>query len=431
MTKRIPIGVDDFEKLVNPKNNFVFVDKTLLIKELLDKGVEVSLIIRPRRWGKTLNMSMLRYFFASQVNGYATKGIFDRLKIASQDQGAYLAHYQGKHPVIFISFKNIKEKTEVLFFEAMAELMAGLYREHSDYLLTSHHLSASQKTLYQTILNNGATQAQLKKALHFLSECLYAHYKQKVMILIDEYDTPLNAAYSQPHFEALVDFFKSLLGSALKGNDALEKGIMTGILRLSKNKMLSDINNLALYSLMEKQYSTHFGFSEEELDMLFLEQTFLIDRAAVRRWYNGYRSGVAESIYNPWSILCFIQSEGLLKAYWIKTGDEDLLKKVFLESSIETKEKLDVLMRGGVIDSVIDDYVSFDQIKDNNDQVIWSLLWALGYLKTTGEGQPIGSRYCYQLLIPNHEVDCSYRDVFQSFVASLKNEDQRKYTRCI
>ncbi len=427
MAKRIPIGVDDFSELVSEQQNFLFVDKTLMIKELIDRGTKVSLIIRPRRWGKTLNMSMLRYFFSSQVNGYATHGIFDRLKIADQDQGSYIAKYQGKNPVVFISFKNIKQSSWVLFLSKFSDLVASIYREFSRMLLESDKLSDDQKNSYQMILDRKTDQSQLENSLKFLSECLYAHYGQKVVVLIDEYDTPLNAAYGQAYFEVMVDFFKSLLGAALKGNDALEKGLMTGILRLSKNKMLSDINNLALYSLMEKQYSTHFGFSEEELEGLFSGQTFPIDREAVRRWYNGYRSGEAESIYNPWSVLCFIQSEGALKAYWIKTGDEDLLRKVFLESSIETKEKLDILMRGGVIESIIDDYISFDQIKDNNDQVIWSLLWALGYLKTTGEGQPIGSRYRYKLLIPNHEIDCSYRDVFHAFVESLKNDDQRKY----
>ncbi len=427
MAKKIPIGVDDFEKLVNPKNNFLFVDKSLFIKELLDKGVEVSLIIRPRRWGKTLNMSMLRYFFASQVNGYSTQGIFDHLKIADQDKGTYIRRYQGKSPVIFISFKNIKQSSWVLFLAKLSDLLASTYREFSRMLLESDKLSDDQKNSYQMILDRKADQSQLENSLKFLSECLYAHYGQKVIILIDEYDTPLNAVYGQDYFEAMVNFFKSLLGAALKGNDALEKGVMTGILRLSKNKMLSDINNLRLYSLMENQYSPYFGFSEEEVGALFSESGLKFDIEAVRRWYNGYRSGESESVYNPWSILNCIDSEGALKAYWIKTGDEDLLRKVFLESSIETKEKLDILMRGGVIDSVIDDYISFDQIKDNNDQVIWSLLWALGYLKTTGEGKPMGSRYRYKLLIPNHEIDCSYRDVFQSFVESLKNDDQRKY----
>ena len=180
MAKKIPIGVDDFEKLVNPKNNFLFVDKSLFIKELLDKGVEVSLIIRPRRWGKTLNMSMLRYFFASQVNGYSTQGIFDHLKIADQDNGTYIRRYQGKSPVIFISFKNIKQSSWVLFLAKLSDLLASTYREFSRMLLESDKLSDDQKNSYQMILDRKADQSQLENSLKFLSECLYAHYGQKV-----------------------------------------------------------------------------------------------------------------------------------------------------------------------------------------------------------------------------------------------------------
>ncbi len=424
MIKKIPIGVDDFAELVSPDQNFLFVDKTLMIQALIDQGSKVSLIIRPRRWGKTLNMSMLRYFFAPEVNGRSTQGLFDHLKIAQQKNGAYLERYQAKHPVIFISFKNIKQSSWVLFLEKVLDLIASTYREHEKILMGSNKLSETQKTVYQNMLSGNAHLSQLENALKFLSECLSRHYGQKVIILIDEYDTPLNAAYDKDYFEFMIDFFKSLFGAALKGNDALEKGIMTGILRLSKNKMLSDINNLFLYSLMEKQYSTYFGFSENEVMALFKETNTPVDFKAVRHWYNGYCAGNLIDIYNPWSVLNCIYNEGQLKPYWIKTGDEALLKRVFMEASNAAKEKLNTLIAGGTIESVIDEYLSFDQIKEGDDQIIWSLLWALGYLKTVGTATLVGSLYKHTLKIPNYEVDCSYREVFQAFIRSLPQAEQ-------
>lgn len=420
---KIPIGVDDFSKLVDQHNNFLFVDKTLMIKEFLEKGVDLSLIIRPRRWGKTLNMSMLRYFFAPEVRGRNTQGIFDHLNIAQEQDGAFLK-YQGQHPVILISFKNIKQNSWELFFEKVAVLIANTYREHENVLWNSRQLSESQKIFYKRILEKEANQSELEDSLRFLAECLYSHYRKKVIILIDEYDTPLNVSYKESYFEQMAGFFKGIFGAALKGNDALEKGVMTGILRLSKNQMLSDLNNLKLYSLMDDQYSSFFGFSEEELIDLFQKSAVHVDMMEIRRWYNGYCSGHADSVYNPWSVLNCIDSKGELKPYWIKTGDETLLKQVLLESSNQVKEDIHRLLTGGTIESTIDEYLSFEQINHKNNESLWSLLWATGYLKTVGQPQPMGGRYKYSLQIPNYEVECSYRDVFQLFIRSLSDSYQ-------
>ncbi len=428
MAKRIPIGVDDFSELVSKKNHYLFVDKTLFIKEILDDGVRVSLIIRPRRWGKTLNMSMLRYFFAPEVEGRSTQGLFDGLNIAKENNGAYLK-YQGKNPVLFVSFKDIKKDSWERFLEESYTLMTSLYIEHEAILLSSDRLLDSQKNIYRKIINKTANQSELENALKFLSGCLEQHYDQKVIILIDEYDTPLNIAYEKDYFEQAVDFFKSLLGSALKGNNALEKGIMTGILRLSKNKMLSDLNNLIVYSMMDKPYSHYFGFSETELKQLFSENSVPCDLPTLQKWYNGYRSGDLMGIYNPWSILSCIQNKGELRDYWIKTGDEAILGTVFIESSSEVKEQINRLMAGNSIESVIDDYVSFDQIKEGREEVLWSLLWALGYLKTVDASKPSGLFKGYRLKIPNYEVETSYRKVFIEFIRALKNADQ--YEHCL
>lgn len=426
--KKIPIGVDDFSELVSKARDYLFVDKTLLIKELIDDGVKVSLIIRPRRWGKTINMSMLKYFFAPEIEGHSTAGLFDDLKIAKEADGAYLRH-QGKNPVILLTFKGVKEDSFDAFMANISLLMSRLYREYRDILIKGTQLADDQRSVYFRILDRKADQADLQNALQFLSECLEQHYHHKVIILIDEYDTPLNCAYEKDYFEKAVGFFKNLLGASLKGNSALEKGVMTGILRLSKNSMLSDLNNLGVYSLMDEEYSRYFGFSEDEVKQLFLASGVSVDFSAIQKWYNGYHSGHSVDIYNPWSILNCMKKGGALGPYWIKTGDESLLARVFIESDTAIKEKLNVLISGGAIESTIDDYVSFNQIESGKEEVLWSLLWALGYLKTVGE--PFGTFHFkrYHLMIPNDEVASSYRTVFIQFICSLKSPDQ--YHNCI
>ncbi len=417
-SKRIPVGIDNFRTLTSPDSNFLYIDKTLMLKELIDKGTYVSLIIRPRRWGKTINMSMIQHFFSPMVNGQPTKGMFDHLKIGTINEGAYL-EYQGKHPVLFISFKDAKQDNFENFIEKTNSLIQNLCNQYPE-LLTSPFLSEAEKNQFNQLQTKMTSVIELGDALQTLSVFLYKHYQSTVFILIDEYDTPLNAAYGKAHFDDLVNFFKGMFGSALKGNNALEKGIMTGILRLSKNKMLSDLNNLVLYSSMEEQYSEYFGFSEIEVQSLFSSANLTVDLEAVRLWYNGYSSGIIENIYNPWSVLNCINNNGTLKPYWIKTGNEDLLRSVFVEADIPIKEKLNLLLIGQPIESIIDEYCSFDQIA-GNEIVLWSLLWALGYLKTIGEPKTFGTRYKYQLKIPNHEVASSFRDVFQTFMNTLPN----------
>jgi hypothetical protein len=420
--KRIPIGVDNFSELVSLDSNFLFVDKSLLIKELVSSGAKLSLIIRPRRWGKTLNMSMIQYFFSREVNGQLTQGLFDNLKIANIQDGYYLNKYQGKYPVIFVSFKNVKERNYDNFLNRIRHIVQNVCRDFPE-LTNSDKLLDIDKYALEKLKginkDNKASEIDLQEFLKTISNLLYKHYGQKVIILIDEYDTPLNAAYEQPHFEELVNFFKSMFGSALKGNNALEFGVMTGILRLSKNKMLSDLNNLILYSLTEKQYSQYFGFSEQEVLNLCEEHNVNIDIKKLAYWYNGYKSGSLEGIYNPWSILNCIYHNGDCKPYWIKTGDEELLKTVLLNSGEKVKEKLNELLNGNTIESIIDEYLSFDQVKEGKDEVVWSLLWSMGYLKTVGEPILSGIRYKHQLKIPNYEVECNYRYVFTSFARSF------------
>jgi hypothetical protein len=226
VTKRIPIGVDNFAKLVDKANNYIFVDKTLMIKEFIDSGEDVAMILRPRRWGKSLNMSMLRYFFAPEVMGKSTKGIFDKLAIKKENDGEYIQKYQGKHPVMIISFKDVKEQN----FEAAIAQIAILIRDViKEFAVLPSFLENFEdlRILYDNLLYKKATIEDLRESFKLLSECLYRYYDKKVIIIIDEYDTPLNASYSNLElFKNLVSFFRGFFGAALKGNDALEKGVM-------------------------------------------------------------------------------------------------------------------------------------------------------------------------------------------------------------
>jgi hypothetical protein len=416
--KRIPLGVDNFKKLVDPEYNFLFIDKTLFIQELIDNGAEVTLIIRPRRWGKTLNMSMLQHFFSPTVNRESTQGIFDNLNIARIHQGAYLK-YQGKFPVIFISFKDAKKNNFNSFLSTTKDLIQEICNQYSE-LANSEYLTESEKQNFHKLINKTANTEELCNALRHLSILLNKHYDKKVFILIDEYDAPLNAAYGKEHFEELIYFFKGMFGAALKGNDALEKGILTGILRLSKNNMLSDLNNLELCSLMDATYSHHFGFSETEVHSLFEIKKIDIQAKDIQDWYNGYQAGDLDNIYNPWSILNCMKYGGKLKPYWVKTGDEDLLRKCFLNAGIEIKEKLKRLLMNEPIDTIIDEYCSFDQL-GNNEEALWSLLWALGYLKTINTPVQYDTSYQCLVKIPNYEVACTYRSIFRTFMRTLPN----------
>lgn len=418
--KQIPLGVDNFRTLVSPEYNFLFVDKTLMIQELLNQGARVSLIIRPRRWGKTLNMSMLQHFFSPRVDGQSTKGIFDNLNIGHL-QGDYLIH-QGKFPVIFISFKDAKKNSFDAFLNITKDLIQEICNQYPE-LSTSPQLSEEEQYSFKKLHNKTANTEEVCNSLRVLSMLLKKHYNSKVYILIDEYDAPINIAYGKTHFEELVLFFKGMFGAALKGNNALEKGILTGVLRLSKNNMLSDLNNLKLYSLKSKQYSQYFGFSGQEIQTLFETQKLDIDMNDVKHWYNGYHSGELDNIYNPWSILNCIDDSGELKPYWVKTGDEDLIRMCFINASIQIKEKLNLLILNESIESFLDDYCSFDQLS-NNEEALWSLLWALGYLKIIDTPILYGTRYKCLLRIPNYEVACSYRDIFQTFMHSLPNAYQ-------
>ncbi len=419
MNKKSPIGIDDFGKLANNHNQYLFVDKSLFIKEVIEDKAEVTLITRPRRWGKTLNLSMLEYFFARDMEG-RPGGLFDSLQITQVDNGKYLAH-QHQYPVIFISFKDVKEDTFDLAIAKIKVLVKRLFRSQQPYLSESQQLSEADKQLFDDYMRSNVDQVELSDALFVLSELLFKHYEGKtVYILIDEYDTPLNLAYYQGYVDKMTAFMRNLFTAALKGNRYLKKGVMTGILRISKDSMLSGLNNIRVHSVLSERYDHYFGFTDEEVKSLFSAGGLSQDLNQVREYYNGYRMGNAK-LYNPWSIINCLDDGGQLATYWINTASDEVLQALLIQASSDLKRQFQgfLIDRNNMTDIRISETVRFDEL-ESDDTALWTLLLALGYL-TPVDKYLHETYYRCDLVIPNQEVKLLYLKIFRGWLRkSLK-----------
>lgn len=393
------------------RNNCLLVDKTLMIKEFLESQ-EVSLIVRPRRFGKTSALSMLQHFLASEVTGQSTKGLFDQLAIAQVDNGRFLKTHQGQYPVIFITFKDTKEPSFASTMNQLRDLIQELYREH-EKILNAEKMSPSDKALYQHYLDGSVNDEQLQKALKVLSEFLHKAYGKKAIILIDEYDTPLTHAYQKGFLEPLSEFMRDIFSTALKDNAFLEKGLMTGILRVSKNNMLSGLNNPEVYTLLDNKYSAYFGFTEEEaLELIDYTHMKQISVEAIRAYYNGYQIGNTV-IYNPWSFMKFLDRQEL-SPYWVATANDGLLKTHFLQSDNDTKQQLSDLMQGRTIVGEIDINLRYEDLIEK-PAALWTLLLFSGYLTAFNKKQEDDLLIC-QLKIPNLEILAQYKAIFKGWL---------------
>ncbi|TDG95631.1 AAA family ATPase [Cardinium endosymbiont of Culicoides punctatus] len=421
--KKLPIGVSNFQELI--KGDYLFCDKSAMLAEFLSKGDKVTLITRPRRWGKTLNMSMLQHFFASEVNGVSTAGLFDDLAISKLHGGRYLDRYQGKHPVIMLSFKDVNADSFQGAYNAVYELILKVYSSYT-YLLSSDAINEVQLKKLHTILGHQANQQQLESSLELLSQCLYQHHGQTVYIFIDEYDTPLNKAYgNKEYLKAMVEFMRNLFSAALKDNDSLERGVLTGILRISKDSMLSGLNNLKTYTLLDQGYSHHFGFVEDEVSFLLKEKVLSTSMEEVRSWYNGYKIGNSV-MYNPWSIISCLSEEGHFDVYWVNTGNNDLIKQLIFSSNAGIKEQFEQLMQGETLTISIDKHLSFDLL-GTNENALWSLLLFAGYLKAVDAVfNTRNGLYDCALAIPNQEVATLYNRFFEEWLIN-KFPSQSRY----
>ncbi len=447
---RMRVGTDDFGTLL--LNSDIFVDKSLMIKELLEDSGEVILITRPRRWGKSLNMNMLQKFFEIEVDergiplpeegrvnnklfiggevdlGLATgrKKLLKKLQISQHSD--ILSEYQGQFPVILLNLKDVKGSSYQEIENGIRRQIISLFLQHQ-YL--EHYIRKNtgilkdiQKQELKKYFTGDIDKDDLKSSLRILSEVLYKHFNQKVYILIDEYDTPINSSYikfgSKPEeFEQVLELFRGLFGSSLKSNPYLEKGVITGILRVAKANLFSDLNNVREYTLLDEKFAKFYGFTQAEVDELLTKVPLDTSPEEIKAWYNGYTFG-GEVIYNPWSIMLCLDSRGKLDHYWLDSGGTGLIDKTLL--SDEMQEDLQNLAAGKSIISPITKQISFADI--NKPVGLFSLLLFSGYLNPTAK-KP--EENIYELSVPNKEVRYIYNARMLQWVTDQLKIDSSRY----
>jgi len=391
--KKLPIGIDDFKKLI--EKNAYYIDKTKYIEEILDDISEVKLFTRPRRFGKTLNMLTLKYFFDIE-NKEENRKLFKNLYI---EKSEYFKE-QGQYPVIFISLKGLKEKTWENCFNEIKALISKLYNE---FEFIKKVLNESELNIFDKIWLK-KDDGEYTNALKNLTSFLYKYYKKEVILLIDEYDAPLINAYEYGYYDEAILFFKVFYGEALKTNLYLRTGIMTGIIRVIKAGIFSDLNNLKIYSILDKEYSDFFGFTQEEVKKALEDFNIEYELPEVKSWYDGYKFGNSE-VYNPWSILNFLQHKEL-EAYWVKTSSNFLIKEALKNVNLDVKESLENLFNGENVEEVITGNSDLSSLLSYHD--IWELLLFSGYLTINKKID----KKLYSLRLPNREIKELFKDEF-------------------
>ncbi len=396
--RKLPVGIDSFEKL--RKSEFYYVDKTLLIRDLLQNWGEVNLFTRPRRFGKTLNMSMLKSFF--EIGG--DPSIFEGLEIMKET--SLCEAYMGKFPVIFISLKDV----DGLTYEDAYGMMRGVLRTEMmrlSYLAQSEGITENEKRSFERFLKEDDTKDDVYKGLKMLSQLLYKHYGQKVILLIDEYDVPLDKAFQHGYYDEMVALIRSMFGQALKTNDFLQFAVLTGCLRVSKESIFTGLNNLNVLSIIDNRFDEHFGFTDYEVKKM-LEDYELADHfEETKEWYDGYRFGDTD-VYCPWDVINHVarlraDPHAEPQAFWINTSSNDLVKRFVDKADKTTQSEIERLIAGETIEKAVRLELTYGEIDDSIEN-LWSVLFTTGYLTQTGKAE----RGVYKLIIPNKEV----REVF-------------------
>lgn len=426
MKRALPIGVDNFEDIV--QNGYCYVDKTLFIKELLDLRGKVNLFTRPRRFGKTLNLSMLRYFFEDtriEEQNARNRELFQDLKI--MDAGEEYVRQMGMYPVINLTLKSAKQPVFTSAYHKIKNEITDEYKRHN-YVLKDDILDADSKSLFQKIASGQGEYDDYSGSLKFLSKCLYQATGKKTILLIDEYDVPLENAYFKGFYDEMVDFIRSLFESALKTNDCLQFAVITGCLRISKESIFTGLNHLKIISVLNQQYSEHFGFTEPEVLQIMtyygLESRFSI----MKEWYDGYTFGNTE-VYNPWSVinyLCDLYADinAFPRPYWINTSSNDIIKEMIAKADRETKGQIETLLGGGTLDIQVHEEITYEDMYSKGEN-LWNFLYFTGYLTKKGEYFKESSVFL-QVRIPNTEVKSIYQNTILGwFRKKLEKQDFR------
>ena len=420
MKKKLPIGISDFKKIID--GNYYYFDKTELIKSIIGEPGEVKLFTRPRRFGKTLNMSMIKYFFDIE-NKNENKKLFENLKISENEY----FEKQGTAPVISISFRNYDESSWGNGFEMIKNTISDLYDE---FEFVKENLSARKKEKYDSILFNRATEATWKLSLLDLTKYLYEYYGKKVVVLIDEYDQPIIDSYVKGYYQEAISFFKTFYGVVLKDNNYLEMGIMTGILRVAKENIFSGLNNLRVHTILDNRFTEYFGITESEVEKALKDFNLEFELQDVQKWYNGYLFGDIK-VYNPWSIINFLNDEKL-KPYWVNTSGNELIKLYLKKLKNEIFDDFSKLLNKKSILRRIDENMTFANLEANYEENIWNLFFHSGYLTLAEEVQDDEEQV--YLKIPNEEILKMFSKMFievyfenynsfYNMVYSLKNGD--------
>lgn len=404
--RKIGIGVSDFKDII--EQEYFYVDKTKFIEEISENGAIVQLITRPRRFGKTLNMSMLRYFY--DISGKdANRKLFKNLYI----ENSATIEEQGKYPVIFISFKDIKALTIEEMYSQVRTLISEIY---DNYKFLRENLDERDRVIFDKIWTEDKS-GNYFNSLKQLAKYLKEYYNQDVILLIDEYDTPMVSAYENGYYDEIKSFFTGLFGSALKENPALKKAVLTGIMRISKENIFSGLNNIRVNTILESDFSQYFGLTEKEVENSLVEYGLEARLDEVQKWYNGYIFGGVR-VYNPFSITNFLDRKKIMP-YWVNTSSNSLINKVLKEANSSIFEELSRLFQGETINKTIDIYSNFNEL--NSPEQIWYLLTNSGYL-TPVEEIDFGK---YSIRIPNEEVHYFFeRDFISHFLGSIDNFDK-------
>ncbi|MCD7884285.1 MAG: ATP-binding protein [Lachnospiraceae bacterium] len=407
MLKKVALGITDFEDIIG--RNVFYVDKTYFIRDWYNSADQVTLITRPRRFGKTLTLNMVETFFS--IRFHDRKDLFEGLSIWKEEEFREL---QGAVPVINFSLANIKQDTYESMCYVMRTMLSMLFRRHS-YLLESDKLSEFEKEKFSDILCEKASDEDSMSAILFLSQCMYEHFGKKVMILIDEYDTPMLEAYTAGYWEEAIKYIRRMFHAAFKDNPWLDRGLMTGITRITQESIFSDLNNLSVVTTTTERFEESFGFTEGEVFDALENYGFSDRKEVVKNWYDGFQFGKKKGIYNPWSILNFLKN-GNLKPYWMNTSGNALVGKLVQEGSLRIKDEFETLLQGGSIVTKIDESITYAELS-NDSKTVWSWFLTTGYVKIVQEREKD-----YEIQLTNYEVrEAFYHLVEKWFARSYDN----------
>ena len=412
MKKALPIGVDNFEKVI--KENYCYIDKTMLIKELLDLKGEVNLFTRPRRFGKTLNLSMLRYFFedtGDEKRNAENRGLFQNLKI--MEAGEAYTGQMGKYPVFSLTLKSAKQESYDKAVYMIRNAVGTEFERHRAVVeARKDALSSAEYVQYMEVAEGKAEEVTVRNALRLFCQCMYKVTGKNAVVLLDEYDVPLENAYFRGFYREMVDFLRAFFEAGLKTNDYLQFAVITGCLRISKESIFTGLNHLRIISVLDQRYSEHFGFTEEEVLQLMTYYDVGSRFAIMKEWYDGYLFGNTE-VYNPWSVINYIYDlaanpNAFPHPYWINTSSNDIIKDMIAHADRETKGQIEALLSGGTLDIQVHEEITYEDMHESGEN-LWNFLYFTGYL-TKKEEYFIEPSIFLRVCIPNVEVKTIYQN---------------------